>query len=160
MRHGRRGAMILTWAAALIVLGAAFAGATAGTNPVGAGKDSRPEAPPALAGSQGAGEGGGGSEASGAAGDNHGACVSAWAHEAKDQELHGRFFGQFVSEVAQSDETGEDCDFATALGEALDDQEAAPEHGGASASRGGSADAPGRSGEGRGKSSEHRQDGK
>ena len=42
--------------------------------------------------------------------DNHGACVSHWAHAAKDS-LDGKDFGQFISTVAQSDATGADCEF-------------------------------------------------
>lgn len=59
------------------------------------------------------------------AADNHGQCVSTWAHRAKEEGLERSAFGAFVSSVAQSDETGEDCDFAAQLEAALAEQEAA-----------------------------------
>lgn len=58
--------------------------------------------------------------------DNHGQCVSGWAHHAKAQGLHGRYYGQFISDVAQSDCTGfDEAEFAEELQTALDAQAAA-----------------------------------
>ena len=84
------------------------------------------------------------------AADNHGQCVSTWADKAKEGEdgLEGRFFGGFVSAVAQTDDTGADCDESELLAEWQAKQEAAParEHG--------PSDEHGKSGEEHGNSSE------
>lgn len=59
--------------------------------------------------------------------DNHGQCVSGWAHKARADGLHGRFYGQFISTVvAQSDCAGfDETEFASELQAALDAQAAA-----------------------------------
>ena len=60
--------------------------------------------------------------------DNHGQCVSYWAHRAKDEGLEGSRKGAFVSMVAQSDCTGVDEEeFADELEAALAAQEAEQE---------------------------------
>jgi len=66
-------------------------------------------------------------------GENHGHCVSYWAHAAKEAGLQGRWFGGFGSVVAQDDEAvaskdggaAESCDFQDELDAALVEQEAA-----------------------------------
>jgi hypothetical protein len=64
--------------------------------------------------------------------ENHGHCVSYWAHAAKEAGLQGRWYGAFGSAVARDDaavapkgEPGEDCDFQDQLDAALAEQEAA-----------------------------------
>jgi len=124
------GTTVLAWGLVLIMGGAAIAGAgsstthrssKAGTNGIEVSESQEAteaaEAPESTVSPD--------AEETHAPGDTHGACVSHWAHEAKDQGLEGSDFGHFVSTVAQSDETGEDCDFSEQLTAALAAQAAA-----------------------------------
>jgi hypothetical protein len=88
--------------------------------------------------------------------ENHGHCVSFWAHESKGQGLKGSARGHFVSSVALDpeavalkDEPGETCDFQAQLDEALAAQEAVAAE--ASAPKHATAKSKGGKGKGRGK---------
>lgn len=65
--------------------------------------------------------------------DNHGHCVSYWAHEAKEAGLEGKHRGAFVSSIAGdpeavapkgNDPVSESCDFTQELADALAAQDA------------------------------------
>ena len=66
--------------------------------------------------------------------ENHGQCVARWAVAAKEAGLHGKWYGGFVSTVAQegdavavkgAEDPGEACDFSDELEQALADQDEA-----------------------------------
>lgn len=138
---------LIAWIAVLFVAGAAIAGAgsTTGAEKSAAGKAKAEAAHQAAEARQAANQPETQAHGEGASGDTHGACVSHWAHEA--QELEGSARGALVSEVAQSDETGEDCDFSEAFAEAL--------AAGAESSHGESGESHGKSGEPHGQAGQH-----
>lgn len=119
------GATVLAWALVLLIGGVALAGA--GHPPTHPQKPSVSSShSPDASDSETPDPSESPKAESTAAADNHGACVSHWAHQAKDQGLHGRFFGQFISGVAQSGDTGANCDESDAFAKALQSQQSAP----------------------------------
>lgn len=117
---------VVAWIAVLFIGGAAIAGV--GAHSANSSKSKAPEIQasdsesPEASESPDPEESGDGEKA-----DNHGQCVSTWAHKAKegDNPLTGKFFGGFVSTVAQSDDTGADCDESAVLAEWAAKQDAA-----------------------------------
>src|ERR1051326_8443697 len=110
-----RGATALAWALVLVIGGVAIAGAGASGSHKPSKQDTTtleasdsPEAPESPDPQDSV-------EPSHSPGDTHGACVSHWAHESKTEGLTGSARGQFIASVAQSDQTGADCDFSAAL---------------------------------------------
>jgi len=121
------GATALAWALVLVVGGVALAGVGhAPTHPQKPGVSASHTPDPSESESEAPDASESPKAESTAAADNHGACVSHWAHQAKDQGLHGRFFGQFISGVAQSGDTGANCNESDAFTKALQAQQSAP----------------------------------
>jgi len=123
------GATALAWALVLVIGGVAIAGAgsTASHSKKPTPAVSSSDTPdPSESESPEPSDSGTPKAESTAAADNHGACVSHWVHEAKDQGLSGHWFGHFVSGVAQSGDMGATCDESAALAKALQDQGNAP----------------------------------
>jgi hypothetical protein len=101
------GTTLIAWVAVLVIGGVAVAGVSARSEHAKSGAASvNAEAsgsPDVEASETPDAEGSGVNE-----NDNHGACVSHWAHAGRDL-FDGQDFGAFVSSVARSDGTGPDC---------------------------------------------------
>jgi hypothetical protein len=120
------GATALAWALVLVLGGAAIAGAAGNSHSNKQGPKTTVTHSPDASESESPEPSETPKAESSANTDTHGACVSHWVHEAQTQGLHGRSFGQFVSGVARSGDTGATCDESAALTKALNDQKNAP----------------------------------